>query len=128
MALFDVDDAVRSAIGKTERKLEGKGKERKTSIGGGFLRFIISIIWFVIAFIATIGGAVAMTGGEFAAILGDERGYALCIIGITLCLAVFFITFLVPYLRKGTFTRRCGILCLGDAIWWIYLLISNSMS
>ncbi|MBR0268817.1 MAG: hypothetical protein IJQ48_02255 [Prevotella sp.] len=129
MGFIDLDDVASFAIGKTEEKLQGKEKEEKTTIGGFILRFIISIIWFVIAAIATIGGAVAMTGGEVATFLGDERGPELYVIGIGLCLAVFIITFLVPFLRKkGSFTRWCGIVCLGDALWWIYLLISNGVS
>lgn len=129
MALIDIDDVASFAIGKAEDKLQGNEKKEKTTIGGAFLRFIISIIWFIIAAIATIGGALAMTGGEFASFFGNEEGASLCILGIGLCLAVFIITILVPYLRKkGSFTRWCGIVCLGDALWWIYLLISNGMS
>ncbi len=129
MGLIDVDDIASFAIGKTEEKLQGEEKKEKTTVGGFILRFIISIIWFVIATIAAIGGALAMTGGDIATFFGDERGPALYVIGIGLCLAVFIITFLVPFLRKkGSFTRWCGIICLGDALWWIYLLISNGAS
>lgn len=129
MALIDMDDVASFAIGKAEEKLQGEEKKKKTTVGGFLLRFIVSIIWFIVAAVATIGGALAMTGGEMASFLGDESGPALYVIGIGLCLAVFIITFLVPYLRKkGSFTRWCGIVCLGDALWWIYLLISNGMS
>ena len=129
MGLIDMDDVASFAIGKAEDKLQGKEKKEKTTVGGFLPRLIVSIIWFVVAVVATIGGALAMTGGEFASILGNENGPVLYIIGIGLCLAVFIITFLIPYLRKkGSFTRWCGIVCLGDAIWWIYLLISNGMS
>lgn len=126
MGLIDMDDVASFAIGKTEEKLQGKEKKEKTTVGGFILRFIVSIIWFVIAFVATVAGVLAMTGGEFASFMGNENGSSLCILGIGICLVVFIITFLVPYLRKkGSFTRWCGIVCLGDALWWIYLLISN---
>jgi len=129
MALIDMDDVASFAIGKAEDKLQGEEKKEKTTVGGFLLRFIVSIIWFIAAAVATIGGALAMTGGEMASFLGDESGPALYVIGIGLCLAIFIITFLVPYLRKkGSFTRWCGIVCLGDALWWIYLLISTGMS
>ena len=129
MALIDMDDVASFAIGKAEDKLQGEDKKEKTTVGGFLLRFIVSIIWFIVAAVATIGGALAMTGGEMASFLGDESGPALYVIGIGLCLAIFIITFLVPYLRKkGSFTRWCGIVCLGDALWWIYLLITNGMS
>lgn len=120
-----MDDIASAVIDKTEEKLDKAGNKKKTSVGGFFLRCIISIIWFVVAIVTTIGGAVAMTSGDVASFFGSNDATPLYIIGIGACLAVFLITFLVPYLRKGSFTRWMGIICLGDALWWIYLLISN---
>lgn len=120
-----MDDVASFAIGKAEDKLHGEEKNEKTTIGGAILRFFVSIIWFVVAFIATFGGAIAMVGGDFKRFFGED-GSELYIIGIGVCLVVFIITMLIPFLRKkGSFTRWCGIVCLGDALWWIYLLISG---
>lgn len=125
MGLIDIDDVASFAIGKAEDKLQGESKKEKTSIGGAILRFFVSIIWFIIAVAATLGGAAAMVGGDFKRFFGKD-GSALYIIGIGVCFVVFVITMLIPFLRKkGSFTRWCGIVCLGDALWWIYLLISG---
>ena len=120
-----MDDIASAVIDKTEQKLDKADEKKKTSVGGFFLRFIVSIIWFIVAAVASIGGAVAMVSGDVASVFGNGDATTLYIIGIGACLAVFLITFLVPYLRKGSFTRWMGIVCLGDALWWIYLLISN---
>ena len=125
MGLIDMDDVASFAIGKAEDKLRGEGKKEKTTFGGAILRFFVSIIWFAIAAIATLGGAAAMVGGDFKSFFGGD-GSALYVLGIGVCLVVFIITMLIPFLRKkGSFTRWCGIVCLGDALWWIYLLISG---
>jgi hypothetical protein len=127
MGFIDIDDVASFAIGKAEDKLQGKEKESKTTFGGCLLRAIVTTIWFFVAFVASLVGALAMTGGETVSFLGGENGLAICALGIGVCLLVFIITMLVPYLRKkGTFTRWFGIVCLGDALWWIYILISNS--
>lgn len=125
MGLIDMDDVASFAIGKAEDKLQGEERKEKTTFGGAILRFFVSIIWFVIAAAATFGGAAAMVGGDFNRIFGGG-GSGLYVIGIGVCLAVFILTMLIPFLRKkGSFTRWCGIVCLGDALWWIYLLISG---
>lgn len=126
MGLIDIDDIASFAIGKAEDKLQGKEKEEKTTFGGCLLRSVVSTIWFIVAFVASLFGVLAMMGGETMSFLGGENGMAICALGIGACLLVFIITMLVPYLRKkGTFTRWCGIVCLGDALWWIYILISG---
>ena len=120
-----MDDVASFAIGKAEDKLQGEEKKEKTTFGGVILRFFVSIIWFAIAAITTFGGAAAMVGGDFKNFFGGD-GTALYVLGIGVCLAVFILTMLIPFLRKkGSFTRWCGIVCLGDALWWIYLLISG---
>ena len=126
MGLFDIDDVASYAIDKAGDKLQGKEKEEKTTFGGCLLRTIVSTIWFIVAFAASLFGVLAMTGGETMNFLGGEGGMVVCALGIGACLLVFIITMLVPYLRKkGSFTRWCGIVCLVDALWWIYILISG---
>lgn len=126
MGLFDMDNIVSFAIGKAEDKLQGEEKQEKTTVGGFLLRFIVSLVWLIITLVASVIAFLAMVGGSFLDILGNEDGKPICILAIGLCLLVFFITFLIPYLRKkGTLTRWCGIVALGDAAWWIYLLISG---
>lgn len=121
-----MDDVASFAIGKAEDKLQGKEKKEKTTVGGFFLRFIVSLVWFFITLAATIVAYLAMVGGSFLDILGDENGKPICFLAIGVCLLIFIITFLVPYLRKkGTLTRWCGIVALGDAAWWIYLLVTG---
>ena len=121
-----MDNIVSFAIGKAEDKLQGEEKQEKTTVGGFLLRFIVSLVWLIITLVASVIAFLAMVGGSFLDILGNEDGKPICILAIGLCLLVFFITFLIPYLRKkGTLTRWCGIVALGDAAWWIYLLISG---
>lgn len=125
MGLIDMDDVAISAINKVENKLQGEEKKEKTTFGGAVLRFFVSIIWLIVATVATLVGAGAMVGGDVSNVFGGD-GAGLFVLGIGVCLAVFIITMLIPFLRKkGTLTRWCGIVCLGDALWWIYLLISG---
>lgn len=123
MGLIDVDDVVGLGINKAEDKLSGKAKEEKTTFLGGLLRFIVSTIWFVVAFVATIIAFLITCFGEFRdKFLGDEDGKMVFAGGIAVLILFFLITMLIPYLRKkGSMTRLLGIGALGDAIWWIYL-------
>ena len=120
------DDLVDTAIGATEERLQGKEKEKKTTFGGMVLRFIVSTIWFIITLAVSIGAGYAMAVGLTADFFGDARGKTVCAIAIGLCLVIFLLTFIIPYLRKkGTLTRWCGIVALGDALWWVYILTTN---
>lgn len=116
---MDLDDIVGTAISATENRVMGKDKEEKTTVGGFILRFVVSLIWFVVAAAIFVIGLFAMASSEF--LPGNKRpAFAAFAIGTSLLLCI--ITFLVPYLRKkGTMTRRLGVLALGDALWWVYL-------
>lgn len=116
---MDLDDIVGTAISATENRVMGKDKEEKTTVGGFILRFVVSLIWLVVAFGISALGFAATISSEF--LHGDGRiGLVAFAIGTSLLL--FIITFLVPYLRKkGTMTRWLGVLALGDALWWVYL-------
>lgn len=116
---MDLDDIVGTAISATENRVMGKDKEEKTTVGGFILRFVISLIWFVVALgISTLGFFATISS---KLLHGDGRiGLVAFAIGTSLLL--FIITFLVPYLRKkGTMTRFLGVVALGDALWWVYL-------
>ena len=120
------DDLVSTAIGATENRLQGQEKEEKTSFAGGCLRFFVSTIWFIITFLASMVAFLGMWLGSVADFLGDGRGKVVCVLAIGLCFVIFLLTFIIPYLRKkGSLTRWCGIVALGDALWWIYIMISN---
>lgn len=126
MGLIDLDDVASFAIGKAEDKLQGEEKEEKTTFGGAVLRFFVSLIWVIITFVASLVAFLAMTGGSVLSFLGNENGKPICILAIGLCFLIFLLTFIIPYLRKkGTLTRWCGIVALGDAVWWIYLLMTG---
>ncbi len=125
---MDLDDMVGSAIGAAEDKLEGEAKEEKTTVGGVILRFFVSIIWVLFVTVITFVGAAAMVGGDIATIFNSEKAPVLYALGIGLCLVFALITFLIPYLRKKrSITRRCGIIAIGDALWWAYLMIKFLM-
>ncbi len=120
------DDFVGKAINATEERLQGKEKKEKATVGGMVLRFIVSTIWFIITLVASLIAFYAMVAGQTATLLGDSRGKAICAIAIGLCFLIFLLTFIIPYLRKkGTFTRWCGIVALGDVLWWIYIMIAG---
>ena len=120
-----VDEIVGAAIGVAENKLDGKPEEEKTTFGGATLRFVITIIWILIAFVITFSAAILMVGGDFASILGLEGSTTLYALGIGACVVFALVTFLVPYLRKkGSSTRWCGIVAIGDALWWTYLALT----
>lgn len=113
---MDMDNLVGSAIDAGEDHLGGKEatnakKENK------FVRFLVSLIWGVIAFVVSLGAFLCMFGEG----MSDKKELGYLAIGASAL--VWLLTFLIPYLRrKGTFTRWCGVLALGDAIWWAYIL------
>ena len=119
-----LDEIVGIGISATEEKLHGEKKEEKQTFGGALLRFIVSIVWFVVAVGASLLGAMAMVGDFFSNLMGEGRGLA--VLALLLSGGVALITFIVPYLRKkGSMTRWFGIVCLGDFIWWCYLLMTG---
>jgi hypothetical protein len=120
-----IDKAQDKLIDTAEDRLLGKAKEEKTSFGSATLRFVISLIWFVITFVATLIAFICMFAGSMMeTFTGDGNSFG--ILAIALCFIIFIVTFIVPYLRKkGSFTRWCGIVALGDAIWWIYIMIAG---
>ena len=120
-----LNDIVEGAIGIGQEKMQGKESDEKTTFKGGVLRFFVSLIWFLITLAVSIGAFFAMAGQVLSDMMGGESN-KLGILAIAASLAVAVITFCVPYLRKkGTLTRWCGIVCLGDAAWWIYLMVTG---
>lgn len=115
---------------KTIRKQEGidKGRipESKTSFGGALLRFVISVIWLIIGLGVLVAGTYAVGIGSIADELGYQKGRLLVFAGILISVILFILTFAIPYLRKkGTVTRAVGYGALIDALFWIYILITN---
>ncbi|MBQ8051784.1 MAG: hypothetical protein IJ197_09475 [Bacteroidaceae bacterium] len=103
--------------------------EKSNSFVKGVKRFIVSFIWFLIAFIFSFLGLLAVCVGDMKEVLRDEDGIPIYLLGIGLPLLVAIITFLVPYLRKkGSLTLWCGLTCLFDALWWIYLLMQYQLN
>lgn len=128
MGLLDIDSIVGAGISAAEDTLDGKGEEQKekNTFFGILIRFIVTIIWFVITFVVSLGAFYAMWAGSMIDFLGGDDGMSLCYLAIGASFLVFLITFIIPYLRKkGTLTRWLGIVALGDALWWIYILIKG---
>lgn len=120
------DFLVGSAINAAENKLHGEAEEEKMSVGGGVLRFFVSLLWVLLTLAVSALAFYAMMAGAGASLLGFEDGKILCFVAIGLCLLITVLTFIIPYLRKkGSLTRWCGVVALGDAIWWIYLTLTN---
>lgn len=114
-------------IGAIEKKLDGKPEnEVPETAGQKTARFFVSIVWGLTTFIVSLLAFYAMWGQTALSFLGDifsfEVSSGLGIFAIVISLLFAGITFFVPFLRKkGTFTRSCGIMLLGDALWWIYI-------
>ena len=120
-----IEEIVSKAIDVGQDKLQGEAKEEKTTFGGGVLRFVVSIIWFVVALAVSLAALIAMVGQGMSDIFGGESK-TLGTVAICASLLVGIITFCVPYLRKkGSATRWFGIVCLGDAAWWLYLMATG---
>lgn len=84
--------------------------EVKTKKENMVVRFIVSLIWLVIAI-----------GVDIYAILSLSFAVGAIVEG-----AFFLITFLVPYLRKkGSYTRWLGWLALLSTIWFAYCLFKG---
>lgn len=120
------DFLVGSAINAAEDKLHGEAEEEKMTVGGGVLRFFVSLLWVLITLAVSALALYAMAAGAGATIFGFEDGKILCFVAIGLCLLITVLTFIIPYLRKkGSLTRWCGVVALGDAIWWIYIYFTD---
>lgn len=126
-----LDDLVSSVLSFGQNKLEGEANEdEKTTFKSAALRFVITTIWVAITFVVLTGSLLAMMAQGASSMIemfsDAESSKAFGIFAILMCLAIAVITFLVPYLRKkGSTTRWCGVICLFDALWWIYLLATN---
>lgn len=119
------DELVGAAIGVAEDKLDVEKESGKTTFGGAVLRFFVSLVWVIVSCGFALLGAAAMVIGDIGRVFGSSDFGSFYVLGIGLCIVIALVTFIVPYLRKkGTVTRRCGILAIGDALWWIYLMIS----
>lgn len=120
------DDLVGCAVNAAEDKLQGEEKDNQKKSSGGFLRFLVSTFWVIVTFAASLVAFLGMWLGSVADFLGDKKGKPICFLAIGLCVVIFVLTFIIPYLRKkGSLTRWCGIVALGDALWWIYIMISS---
>lgn len=97
------------------KKLEGNAEENPQKKENKFVRFIVTIIWLVMA----IGVDALAVYLWFS--LGNAAGLFLGAIFE----AIFgVVTFCVPYLRKkGSYTRWFGVLAILSAVWWIYEII-----
>lgn len=121
---MEMDNLVGTALGATEDVLDTNDNV-ETSFGSAALRFVISIFWVLITTLCFFVGAFAMVMGNASSFFGGSHTGLLYGTGIGMCLIVAVTTGLVPYLRKkGTLTRRCGIVALGEAIWFLYLAIT----
>ncbi len=119
---MDLNNIAGSAIDGVTGALDGKKAEaEKTSFGSATLRFFISLIWGVVTFVILLAAFYAMW--FHAAFDLFDVSSSLGIMAVVACFAITLITFLIPYLRKkGSFTRSCGVLCLGEGLWWLYIL------
>lgn len=98
--------------------------EENTTFGSKLLRFIISFIWGFVTIIVTCLAFYAMFLSGMFNFFEISNNFA--VFGIVAPLLIFIITFIIPYLRKkGSFTRSCGIIALGDALWWAYIYFTE---
>ena len=116
---------VREAVSMAQRKAQGESDpNEKMTVGGGALRFIVSLVWFLITGVILIVSLYAMAAGFIGTAFDFEP--TLCYLAIAACLVIGAVTFIVPYLRKkGSLTRWCGIVAIGEAVWWMYLLATG---
>ncbi|MDE7413405.1 MAG: hypothetical protein K2N05_06415 [Muribaculaceae bacterium] len=116
-----LDEIVSAGLNVAEDKLQGTPEqEEKKSAGSKLLRFFISLIWGVVCFLVSMVAVIGIITGKMP---GFAEKPIFLVLSIGLCILLSIITFSVPYLRKkGSFTRWCGIVLLGDAIWWIYVI------
>lgn len=116
------DYAVGKAENAVEQRLEKNGKEKlkKDNVVG---RFFVSLIWFIVYVLITV--IVLLTGVFSIFEFGDFKGTRALTVGIVLSVILILITLVIPYLRRGSWTRWFGFwLPLGDAAWWAYLLFT----
>lgn len=120
-----LDRIVGGAINYGENKLQGEAVEEKTTFKGGLLRFFVTLVWVIITLAVSLGAFLAMFGQAFN-MLFETGDNSWGVLAVAACLIIAIVTFCVPYLRKkGTTTRWCGIVCLGDAIWWMYIMFTG---
>jgi uncharacterized membrane protein len=88
----------------------------------GVVKFFVGLLMFLILIAITFfvcGVAV------FEFMSSDINTPFALIIGVILSLIYAAVVFVIPYLRKMGTMRWFAICALGDAIWWIYLLIAG---
>lgn len=111
-----IDDIASAAIDKAQDKMQGEESNERFS----GKRLLITIVWVVLACLISLftflGAGAAMVGGSST----------LFILALVLGIAFAGVTFFVPFLRKkGSMTRWCGIVVLGDLAWILYVLFAS---
>jgi len=85
----------------------------------GIKKFIVGLICYLVA-IAINALVVLVTIGTWDDIIA-------LIIGIATSVVFALLIFIIPFLRKMKSVRWLAWLALGDAAWWIYLLVSGGI-
>lgn len=93
------------------------------STAKGIGRFISGLIMFLILVGITF---VVLGVAVFEFIHLDMEAKGALTIGIVLSIIYALLVFIIPYFRKSPTVRWFAYCALGDAIWWIYLLISGN--
>lgn len=89
------------------------------SAGKGFLKFIVGLICYLIA--------IAINVMVVLVAIGTWDGDAALIIGIAASIIFALLIFIIPFLRHMKSVKWLAWLALGDAAWWIYLLVSGGL-
>lgn len=89
------------------------------SAGKGFLKFIVGLICYLIAI--AINVMVALVA------FGTWNDVAALFIGVVASIIFALLIFIIPFLRHMKSVKWLAWLALGDAVYWICLLVSGGL-
>ena len=87
----------------------------------GVVKFFVGFFMLLIAIAINV---LVIGMGIFEFINSDMDTPVTLAIGVALSVVYALIIFVIPYLRRMGFVKSLAFLALGDAAWWIYLLIA----
>ena len=87
--------------------------------GKGLLKFIVGLICYLVA--------IAINLMVVLVTIGTWDGYGALIIGIAASVIFALLIFIIPFLRHMKSVKWLAWLALGDAAWWVYLLVSGGL-
>lgn len=88
----------------------------------GIIKFLVALLMFIILVAISL---FVMGVAVFEFLDSNIDTPVALTLGVILSVLYAIVVYIIPYLRKISSVRWFAFCALGDAAWWIYLLVTN---